>query len=96
MQKMTRMRRFWQSVSLVRYEKFQLVTKLGQADPTQRICAIIMACPLSCDVVTCWVMSTQKSLFNIVQPSTLSKPEKRIPDSSPLSDFQAEERLLTD
>lgn len=41
---------------------------------------IIMSCPSSPCFVTCWDMAMQKSLFDIVRPSTLSKPEKRKPE----------------
>ena len=40
-----------------------------------------MSCPSSPYFVTCWDMAMQKSLFDIVRPSTLSKPEKRKPES---------------
>ena len=42
---------------------------------------IIVACPSSPYFVTCWDMAMQKSLFDIVRPSTLRKPEKRKPES---------------
>ena len=40
-----------------------------------------MACPSSPYFDTHWVMSIHKSLFDIVRPSTLRKPEKRKPES---------------
>ena len=54
--------------------------KLGLAGPTQKF-VIVMACPSNPYFVTRWVMSIHKSLFDIVRPSTLRKPEKRIPES---------------
>ena len=54
--------------------------KLGLAGPTQKF-VIVMVCPSSPYFVTRWVMSIHKSLFDIVRPSTLRKPEKRIPES---------------
>ena len=54
--------------------------KLGLAGPTQKF-VIVMVCPSSPYFVTRWVMSIHKSLFDIVRPSTLRKPEKRKPES---------------
>lgn len=54
--------------------------KLSPASPTQKF-VIIMACPSSPYFDTHWVMSIHKSLFDIVRPSTLRKPEKRKPES---------------
>ena len=53
----------------------------GSGRPYPKISVLIMACPLSHHFVTCQVMSTQKSLFSVVQPSTLIKSEKRKPES---------------
>ena len=47
--------------------------KTGSGGPYPKIFVKIMACPSSRHFVTCRVMSVQKSLFDIIQPSTMVK-----------------------
>ena len=49
--------------------------KSGSGRPYPKTLRVIMACPSRRHFVTRQVMSIRKSLFDIVQPSTLRKPE---------------------